>query len=61
MRKKIKEAKNLLTYSTLTSCEIAHNLGFSSQSHFTYTFKKYTSVTPKQYRNMNFENTTKIE
>lgn len=44
---KLEEAKYLLTYTTFTSCEIALNLGFTSQSHFTSTFKKYTSVTPK--------------
>jgi AraC family transcriptional regulator len=30
--------------------EVALALGFSSQSHFTVTFKKLTGLPPRQYR-----------
>ena len=50
LREKIEEAKRLLCYSDKSLTLIADYLGFSSQSHFTKTFKKYTSQTPKQYR-----------
>lgn len=54
MSQKISEAKNLLLYSQLPLNEIAHSLAFSSQSHFAYAFRKYTAVTPTEYRNLNF-------
>ena len=47
---KIEEAKRLLEYTDKSLSLIATYLGFSSQSHFTRTFKKYTGKTPKEYR-----------
>ncbi len=47
---KIDEAKRLLRYSNNTFATIASFLGFSSQSHFTKVFKKYTNSTPFDYR-----------
>ena len=47
---KIEEAKRLLEYTDKSLSLIANYLGFSSQSHFTRTFKKYTGKTPKEYR-----------
>ena len=53
LREKIEESKRLLRYSDKSLSLIANYLGFSSQSHFTKTFKKYTQKTPKQYRENN--------
>lgn len=33
--------------------EIAHQLGFNDESHFTKTFKKKHQITPKEYRDLN--------
>lgn len=50
LREKTEEAKRLLRYSDKPLTLIADYLGFSSQSHFTKTFKKYTAQTPREYR-----------
>jgi len=50
MKQKIILTKNLLTYSNYTLLEIAHYLGFVSQSHLGEQFRKETGMTPKQYR-----------
>ncbi|MDO4944853.1 MAG: helix-turn-helix domain-containing protein [Ruminococcus sp.] len=54
LRRKIDAAKNLLLYSSYSSAEIADLLSFSSQSHFISAFGKYCGVTPREYRNSNF-------
>lgn len=48
---KIEEAKKLVNFSDETFSEIAFQLSFSDQSHFSRSFKKYTGYTPLQYRN----------
>lgn len=50
MQIKINEAKRLLRYSDKSFSTIAFYLGFSSQSHFTKVFKKFTDSTPFEYR-----------
>ena len=50
LKQKIEEAKKLLRYSDKTLSAISFYLGFSSQSHFSRTFKKYTNLTPNDYR-----------
>ena len=49
-RRKIEEARNLLRFSDYSYSEIAEYLQFSSQSHFTYVFRKETGKTPQEYR-----------
>ena len=49
-REKIREAKLQLEYSDSSYDEIAQTLGFSSQSHFGQVFRKWTGMTPGQYR-----------
>ena len=50
LKQKIEEGKKLLRYTDKPSVEIALYLGFSSQSHFSRTFKKYVGLTPNEYR-----------
>lgn len=50
---KIRTAQNMLAHSDYSILDIALSLGFSSQSAFTTSFRKYTSMTPKQYRVIN--------
>ena len=46
----ITTAKSLLIQSKLTIKEIAYQLGFEEPAHFNNLFKKHTSLTPSQYR-----------
>ena len=46
---KINEAKSLLLYSDLSISDISTLLSFSSQSYFTYLFKKVCGITPTEY------------
>lgn len=50
---KTDEAKRLLTITDKSISAIGEFLGFSSQSHFNNTFKKYEGITPKKYRLLN--------
>ena len=50
LQMKIEKAQNLLKYSDSSSADIAQFLSFSSQSHFISTFKHYSGMTPKKYR-----------
>ena len=50
LKEKTEEAKRLLRYTDKTAVSIGSYLGFSSQSHFSRVFKKYTSKTPAEYR-----------
>lgn len=51
--KKISAAKNMLKYTNQPISEIAETLAFSSQSHFTKTFRTLEGITPKKYRDLN--------
>lgn len=48
---RIEQAKELLANPQLSLTEISQQLGFCDQSHFTNVFRKYTTLTPRQYRN----------
>lgn len=50
MKYRIEIASHHLLESNDTIEQIASNVGFDSPSYFTYIFKRYTSLTPKQYR-----------
>ena len=50
LAEKAEEAKRLLTYTDKSLLAIGEYLGFSSQSHFTKAFRKYTGTTPSEYR-----------
>lgn len=47
---KLKEAQKLLTQSDHSIAEICMILQFNDQSYFSSIFKKYTGLTPNQYR-----------
>lgn len=48
--KRLQQAKYLLVYSDLKIQNIAEQLGFASQSHFSRQFKRWTGMSPLQYR-----------
>ena len=48
---RIKKAITLLTATHLTLTQIAFECGFSSQSYFSFVFKRRTGKTPRQYAN----------
>jgi len=47
---RLKTAQDLLQSSNLSIGEIADRVGYSDPSHFNKLFKRYVSVTPKDYR-----------
>lgn len=50
LQKRIEESKMLLTNTNLQISEIGSIVGFSSLSYFTQSFKRYTNMSPVQYR-----------
>ena len=50
LKEKTEEAKRILRYTDKTVAAIGNYLGFSSQGHFSRVFKKYTGITPHEYR-----------
>ena len=49
-RLRAEEARSLLENTALSCAEIAANLGFTDQSHFTRHFREVAGITPAQYR-----------
>ena len=49
-KKRVLEAKRLLSNSKLSIKEIAYQLGFEQPTYFTKYFKKYTTMTPKAFQ-----------
>ena len=47
---RIEESKRLLSNTDYSIIDIAIAVGFEDQSYFSKVFKKYTGMTPKQYR-----------
>lgn len=50
LQEKINEAKRLIRYTDKPLSAISFYLGFSSQSHFANTFRKYAGCSPNEYR-----------
>jgi AraC family transcriptional regulator len=50
LSQRIELAQRLLANKELPIGEIGYQLGFANQSHFTATFRRFTTVTPNLYR-----------
>lgn len=50
---KIQEAKNLLKQTNNNILDIANILNFANSSHFSNSFKKFTGISPSDYRKNN--------
>ena len=46
---RIEKATNMLITTEMTLTRIAYECGFSSQSYFSYAFKRHTGMTPRAY------------
>ncbi|SEJ73596.1 AraC-type DNA-binding protein [Dyadobacter koreensis] len=53
LNKIIQEAKNLLSYTSLSVAQISDELKFDAPSYFVRLFRKYAAMTPKQFRDGN--------
>lgn len=52
MEQRIERAKQLLAKEDLPIVEVSLQTGFKNQSHFTTLFRKFTKLTPKNWREM---------
>ena len=52
---RIKKSVNLLISTNMTLTEIAYECGFSSQSYFSYAFKRRMGLTPRNYAKTVFQ------
>lgn len=50
IQQRVERAKLMLRKTNLAIADIALQVGFSSQSHLTQQFKRFTGMTPKQVR-----------
>jgi AraC family transcriptional regulator len=50
IKRRVEQASSLLRETDMQISEIALALGFSSQSHFTTTFRRVMGTTPQAYR-----------
>lgn len=50
LKLRIEKAKSMIALKEMKLTDIAYELGYSSQSHFSMHFKKETGITPRQYR-----------
>ena len=49
-RRRLDAARQRIADASTSLSRIAFDLGFADQSHFTRTFKRFTGMTPQQYR-----------
>ncbi|MBB6672956.1 AraC family transcriptional regulator [Cohnella nanjingensis] len=57
LQERIEQVKEKLISTRLSVLEIAAQCGFLSKGHFFSSFKKFTDLTPKQYREIHMEET----
>ncbi len=60
-RRRVEAAGIMLKYSDYSLTEISQFLAFSSPTHFSLTFKKYTGLTPKEYRKKLYRKTDLVQ
>lgn len=53
LRRRIQRSEELLRDNGMTIAEIAVNVGFQTQAHFTTVFKRFVGFTPRQWRTAN--------
>ena len=53
IQRRLQISKDLLTQTDYSIAEIAASTGFASQSYFSQIFKKFTGISPNQYRKQN--------
>ena len=54
LRRRIERAQTLLSASRLPLCEVALDVGFKSQAHFTTVFARFVGETPNAWRHRNY-------
>ncbi len=47
------KAKELLSQTDMSICDVGEAIGFATPSHFSHVFRKVTGFTPGEYRRMN--------
>jgi len=52
MRQRVERAQDLLREGRTALANVARQVGFETQSHFTSVFRHIVGVTPKRYREM---------
>ena len=52
-RMRIEQAMRLLTETDLTIGDVAEKTGFSNARYFSTSFKQFTTLTPREYREKN--------
>lgn len=59
-RQKIEKSSMALLHKNITTTELAHKFGFSDNSSFSRTFKKYFGVSPTEFKKQNPNRHSKI-
>jgi AraC-like DNA-binding protein len=54
LRRRIERSQTLLSQSRLPLCEVALDVGFKSQPHFTTVFARFVGETPNAWRQRNY-------
>lgn len=49
---RLRKAREMLAAGDVDIAQVAYSLGFNAQSHFSTLFKKYTGLTPSEYRSL---------
>jgi AraC-like DNA-binding protein len=58
---KIEKVKEMIIYDELNLTEIAYKMHFSSVAHLSNLFKKFTGLTPTQFKNLKVKNRETLE